>query len=387
MLESSLYVFSLCVCLAIVRGAAVGVGATTTDADLAALLNLRDAEYKTRVLASLSIDVTATTLPTCYYHPPTEPFPDNHIPDSIQMALANVTKIIATHVHPVSTPSMAVTVTYRGENILEYGNGVRDRTAGGAVDGNTIYRIGSITKVFATINAYQVASRGGVNLDDAVCSRVPTFSVSPSPLRPTENAPITFRQIMSQLSGIPRESPCGLSCRNATTAEMFQAIKMYSPLILAPNTIGSYSNLGYAILGRTIAEEIAQYASWEDMVAKEITGPLSMADSGNTFSADVISRMATGYDAAGNPTAFKNATLGWMNPCGNMYSTSNDLAKLATGILGTFVAGNPLFLASLDGGVNREMLLPIMQLDADLVTGWGTPWEIRRTCAWEHFMV
>lgn len=72
---------------------------------------------------------------------------------------------------------------------------------------------------------------------------------------------ITFRQIASQLSGLPRECPCVLPCNvnnsfyfsnffQETSETMFERIaEQY--LIFPPYTRPSYSNLGFSILGTT----------------------------------------------------------------------------------------------------------------------------------------
>lgn len=65
---------------------------------------------------------------------------------------------------------------------------------------------------------------------------------------------------------------------------------------------------------------------FEDYTKQTILNPLGMWSTGFEFTADVVTKMATGYTPDGNIAQLYN--LGWNAPCGQMYSSGNDLAQL-----------------------------------------------------------
>jgi len=97
-------------------------------------------------------------------------------------------------------------------------------------DGDTIFRIGSVTKVFTVIMLYQLYEKGIIeSLDDQISDYNSNFTIqNPFPGSPG----ITFREIAAQLSGMPREAPCIVPC-NETTDTMLERIAQMS-LILPP---------------------------------------------------------------------------------------------------------------------------------------------------------
>jgi len=75
------------------------------------------------------------------------------------------------------------------------------------VDGKSIYRIGSISKVFVMLSMMVLRDSGKLNLDDEISNYVPEFKVK-NPWSNRTKRGITFRQLATHLSGISRESPC-----------------------------------------------------------------------------------------------------------------------------------------------------------------------------------
>ena len=106
---------------------------------------------------------------------------------------------------------------------------------------------------------------------------------------------ITFKQLASHMSGLPRESPCTgifITGCTATYDEIYQRLAG-SELMLPPGLQPSYSNLGFALLGRSL--EVVDGPTWEDQVQKRILGPLGMAHSGTTITDEVKTFLAVGY--------------------------------------------------------------------------------------------
>jgi CubicO group peptidase (beta-lactamase class C family) len=119
--------------------------------------------------------------------------------------------------------------------------------------------------------AYSMASAGIINLDQPIVSFVPTFSVSTvyvvsgiaecshliimqviDPIDQYNGTDITFRHLLSQMSGLQREVPYGVNDTPSALAAIAQTYLVY-PAGTAP----SYSNLGYALLGHILGEYVS----------------------------------------------------------------------------------------------------------------------------------
>ena len=145
---------------------------------------------------------------------------------------------------------------------------------------DTIYGIGSVTKIFPVLQLFMLFERGVVrSLDDPVSAYMPGFQV----INPFEGEQPTLFQLATQLSGLPREAPCPgplMGCYNATNADMVKRLSQ-TLLTRAPNEYPSYSNLAYALLGRTQhSQRTLRAETFEMWVSKNILAPLGMDSTG-----------------------------------------------------------------------------------------------------------
>ncbi|MDO4231204.1 MAG: serine hydrolase domain-containing protein [Lautropia sp.] len=133
----------------------------------------------------------------------------------------------------------------------------------------TIYRIGSITKLFTGTLAMQQAERGKLDIDAPIQRYLPGFGVRS---RFGDQAPITARNLMSHHSGLPREYMPAYSSRPQSTALPADVKGLHA--ILPPNQMFSYSNLGGWALGEAVGRAAGKdYAS---LLQSELLQPLGM---------------------------------------------------------------------------------------------------------------
>jgi len=232
-------------------------------------------------------------------------------------------------------------VDEKGPRIIRYGKLIRggDRT----VDGNTIFEIGSATKVFTALLLADEVERGGMKLDDPVSKYLP-----PTVKVPARNGrPITLLDLATHTSGLPR-MPDNFTPRDAnnpyadyTVAQMYAFLADYT----LPRDIGAtyeYSNLGAGLLGHALARKAG--ADYEALVRARICRPLGMTNTQVVLPPGLKERLATGHNAAGEPAA--NWDIPTLAGAGALRSTANDLLK--------FVAANL--------GLLKSDLWPAMQL-------------------------
>lgn len=149
------------------------------------------------------------------------------------------------------------------------------------------------------------------SLDADITEYLPEFSITNS-FKTSRG--LTFRQLMSHMSGLPRESPCAnifLTGCDLSDADIYKNLADIE-LMYPPGQQPAYSNLGFGLLGRTL-EKITN-SKWEDSVKTMVFDQLGMTTVGNTFTSDDIKKLALGYYANGSQ-AGKTRLLNFNSMC------------------------------------------------------------------------
>lgn len=176
-----------------------------------------------------------------------------------------------------SLPAISANVFY-GQSLLwsgHFGSKFSNSTDNTKPNGNTVYRIGSVTKVFPVLLICKLFEGGTIgSIDDPLNKYFPEFHIK----NPFTNENITMREIICQMSGLPREAPCRYHCEETNSKEQLAQLKNKN-LLFPPWKKPSYSNLGFALLGRLITENLLN-TTFEKWVQGEILEPLKMNNTG-----------------------------------------------------------------------------------------------------------
>lgn len=284
------------------------------------------------------------------------PLPSSVVTDIVQLLEDNTLAPCTAEAHSPSSTAISGGVILQGTRTYFNSGCASKKAPSTPPTSDTIYRIASVTKTFACETVLKALKDGLIrSIDDEVRRYVPEFSI----INPSLEQP-TFRQMMSQLSGLPRSAPCLGDC-NETTATMLQRIR-YLAVEFPLNQEPSYSNLAYSLLGNLIAERLYK-TNWLTFLKVNITGPLGMSSTGGEFSPDVLARMATEYKTDGSVPPL--AVLGWRTPGGGLYSTAKDV--------GTWVE---YLLSDWWKCPQRRHMMQNIHWNADMSTGWSAPWEL-----------
>ena len=138
----------------------------------------------------------------CPYHPMPVPLTSQAL-QTVSNAYAEFEKTLQGALNPTSTPGLSAQLYYLGEEMFSSTLGYANKATKTPPTTNTIFRIGSISKVFAVVMLYQLVDQGVLVLDDPVVKLVPDFQV----INPFDKSKITWRQLASQMSGLQREMP------------------------------------------------------------------------------------------------------------------------------------------------------------------------------------
>jgi len=207
-----------------------------------------------------------------------------------------------------------------GRRTLSYGK--FDVGDSRAVDGDTIFEIGSITKVFTSLLLADMVQRGEVALTDPVAKYLPAGVKVPE----RNGRQITLEDLATHTSGLPR-LPSNLSPKDPanpyadySVPQLYEFLSGYQ----LTRDIGSqyeYSNLGGGLLGHVLARRAG--IDYERLVGSRIFKPLGMKTTGISISADMKGRFAVGHDAKMKPVGYWD--LPTLAGAGALRSTANDI--------------------------------------------------------------
>ncbi len=246
---------------------------------------------------------------------------------------------IASGVGAVRVPGLAAAVVDR-DGLAEFAaRGRADLRRDAAPSPETVYRVGSISKVVTAIAVLQQVERGRMGLDDPLAAHLRSASVTCTvPGAP----PITVRHLLTHTSGIGELRRLG---DLAVGPFVGLAVPPHGSLpdlaayyrdglrtSRAPGEAWTYANHAFGILGLLVADltgrEFGAYA------ADEVLRPLGMTHASFRLTPRLAERLAVGYVRRG--TTWRPVPH-WEvapYPAGNLYASVTEMAQLAAAILG-----------------------------------------------------
>ena len=240
-------------------------------------------------------------------------------------AIDQLRQAIRGEVRQKRLPAMSVALVDDQRVVWADGFGHQDADATRPATADTVYRVGSISKLFTNIAVLQLCESGDLDLDEPVQTYLPEF-------RPGNDSgtPITLRQLMSHRSGLVRESPVGnyFDPSEPSLAETVASLNR-TALVYPPETKTKYSNAALAVVGAVLESRLQ--VSHPRRVRETILGPLGMHSSSFVVTPEIEPRMAQGqmwtYD--GRRFEAPGFLLG-TGPAGNLYASVVDLAQFLT---------------------------------------------------------
>lgn len=233
-------------------------------------------------------------------------------------------------------PGFSVAWIVDGKVVHSAGYGLADWQAKKPATAETIYRAGSISKLFNAIAVMQQVEQDKLDLDAPIQKALPDFSIV-NPF--TDTTPLTLRQMLSHRSGMIREAPVGgyLDPSQPSIKETLASVSG-AVLVNPPNKVMRYSNVGPTIAGEAIVR--ASGMEYPEYQKKYLLEPLGMKHSTWIMTDELRPQLAKGkmrIARKGGEYTFDVAAefeLGTI-PAGNLYTTANDLAQFAIFMLGT----------------------------------------------------
>jgi CubicO group peptidase (beta-lactamase class C family)/D-alanyl-D-alanine dipeptidase len=238
------------------------------------------------------------------------------------LVIGKLKAAIRKEVEQKQLPAFSVSLVEGETQVWAEGFGYQDAQHKVPATADTVYRVGSVSKVFTDIAVMQLVEEGRLNLDEPVEKCLPAFA----PRNPFQ-VPITLRQLMSHRSGLVRESPVGhyFDPDEPTLAASVASLNS-TTLVYKPETRTKYSNAAVAVVGAVLESQLD--VTHPERVRQMIFDPLQMASSSFIVTPAIEPRLATGWMRTYDGRRFEAPTfLLGTGPAGNLYSSVTDLSK------------------------------------------------------------
>jgi CubicO group peptidase (beta-lactamase class C family) len=213
-------------------------------------------------------------------------------------------------------------LTPRGRRFVSYGHLSQGDSR--PLDADTVFEVGSVTKLFTALLLADMVQRGEVALDAPLSQYLPDGKVPEK-----DGRKITLLDLATHTSGLPffpadipiADPPqAGRIVAKYSSAQVHRFLATYT-LPQPPGAKWAYSNLGYGLLGEALARRAGK--DYEALVRERITGPLGMASTAITISPAMRKRLGVGHDAKLEPTP--EVDMPAFLAAGCLRSTANDL--------------------------------------------------------------
>jgi serine beta-lactamase-like protein LACTB len=219
-------------------------------------------------------------------------------------------------------PALSIALVDDQKVVWAKGYGFADPKAKRPATADTVYRVGSVSKLFTDLAVMQLVERGALDLDDPVTKVLDDFK----PANRFDKA-ITLRQLMAHRAGLVRESPVG-NYFDPDGPSLEKSVRSLNGtgLVYEPGKRTKYSNAGVGTVGLVL--EKRQKQKFARYLQRTLLAPLGMEHSAFEPEPEVVKHLAKAVMWTYHGREFEAPTfeLG-VAPAGCLYSTVNDLGR------------------------------------------------------------
>jgi D-alanyl-D-alanine-carboxypeptidase/D-alanyl-D-alanine-endopeptidase len=261
----------------------------------------------------------------------------------------------------------------KGRRVVSYGSLAKDDKR--PLNGDTIFEIGSMTKVFTSLVLMDMVQKGEVALTDPVAKYLPSTVKVPE----RNNRKITLQDLSTQSSGLPR-MPSNFAPKDPTNPyadytpeQLYQFLSGYQ----LTRDIGAqyeYSNLGVGLLGHALT--LRAGVNYESMVRSRILDPLEMNHTRVTFTPEMKSRLAVGH---AGPNVTPNWDIVTLEGAGALRSSANDMLTFLAANLGYIKSPLAAAMAA-EISIRRPTTIP----DTEIAYAWHIQSKNGNSIIWHN---
>jgi CubicO group peptidase (beta-lactamase class C family) len=156
------------------------------------------------------------------------------------------------------------------------------------VTADSLFQIGSITKVWTTTMIMQLIEEGRLSLDTTVAEVLPGVRIG----TPDGSGEITIRHLVTHSSGIDGDVLTDTG-RGSDCLERYAALLGGVPRTFTPGAAFSYCNSGFMLLGRIV--EALDGGEWDQSLRRRLIGPLGLKETVTLPEEAILHRAAVGH--------------------------------------------------------------------------------------------
>lgn len=246
-------------------------------------------------------------------------------PGNYRALARQLSNFIENEMRDKQIPGLSIALVDGPEIVWAQGFGFADPAQKLPATADTVYRVGSVSKLFTDLALMQLVEKGDADLDAPVTRYLPDFQ-PPNQWRKE----ITLRMLMAHYSGLPRETPVG-NYFDPTEPSLSETIASLNQteLLYEPGTSMKYSNAGVAVVGRVV--EVLSRKPLSEAVEKVLLNRLGLDSSSFVLNPRISPRLARGqmWTLHGRTFDAPRFELG-IAPAGCLYSTVKDLCRFAS---------------------------------------------------------
>jgi CubicO group peptidase (beta-lactamase class C family) len=198
-------------------------------------------------------------------------------------------------------PGLSVAVVKDGETVYQKSFGLADGPNNITATPDTVFQWMSMTKMTTAVAIVQLHERKALNIEDPVVKHLPFFKIR----YPSEDSEqVTIRHLLNHSSGLA--NPPGMLGLIHVDGEPYpdqielakRLVAENSKLKFEPGTQGTYSNLGYTVLGAIV--EVVSGQPHHEYMSEYIFRPLKMENTNHIYTGAMRANAAVGSQPNGN---------------------------------------------------------------------------------------
>jgi len=253
----------------------------------------------------------------------------------IAQAIPAIDRLFADFQIDSHAPGLVYGIVADGRLVHVKGLGVQDLVRKRPVTPDSLFRIASMTKAFTALSILKLREQGKLSLDDLAETHVPELR---GWTYPTKDGPrIRIRDLLTHSAGFVDDNPWGDRQTPLPDGDFTAMLQRGVPFSSAPGSRYEYSNFGFALLGRIVANVSGQ--PYRRYVERTLLAPLGMTSSGYEVGEWPIERRAVGYRwEDGRWKAEPDMRDGAFGAMGGLQTSANDYARWVAFLLSAWPA-------------------------------------------------
>jgi len=225
----------------------------------------------------------------------------------------------------------------------------------------TVYPIGSISKLFTVMATMQLAEQGKVDIDQPLQKYLPQFSIKS---RFPDSGPITPRTVMTHHSGLPNDMPKGALTSEPPSTLLYRLKDEY--VAYPTNYVLAYSNVAMALLGLMV-EQVSD-TEFSEHLDQSVFDPIGMRHSSFKLTPEIKGLLSNGYRNGNEAKQIQLRDVA----TGSMYSNVLDLSRFIQMLFAKGQVDNRQILQpdSIDEMLRPQNEAVVLDFDQRIGLGW-----------------